>query len=115
MKFLFIILFVVVTILFLKNMNVIESFDGNCIIRKIPRINTNISSYFQRDEEGNVIIDDEGNVVYIETSLIDNNTWDKSIEDNLNVYDDFEDILGNPFDSTYNYYDNENCTLNYLK
>ena len=115
MKFLFIILILVVIIMFLKKSSLIENFDGTCITRKIPRINTNLSNYFQRDDEGNVIINDEGNVEYIDTSLLDNNTWNKSIEDNLKVYDDFEDILGNPFDSNYNYYDNENCTLNYLK
>lgn len=115
MKFLFIILILVVIIMFFKKSSLIENFDNTCITRKIPRINTYMSNYFQKDEQGNVIIDNDGNALYIDSNLIDSNTWNRFIEENLKKYDDFEDILGNPFDSTYNYYNDESCTLSYLK
>lgn len=101
--------------MFLKKSSLIENFDGTCIIRKIPRINTYMSTYFQKDEQGNVIIDNNGDALYIDAKLIDENTWNRFIEENLKKYDDFEDILENPFDPTYNYYNDESCTLSYLK
>lgn len=113
--FLFLVLLVVVFVqLYKYRRNIYESFDGNCIRKLKPSFTFKISDYFERDEDGQLIINNNG-LVDISYGLIDIKTYYNNDMGQATM-DDVSILLSKPFiDKSFDkLYNRQNCKLSYL-
>ena len=90
-----------------------ETFDNNCIVNITPKIHLGISDFFERDENGDIVIDSNGNAVYSDSEMSDDQ-WEKTIETRVqdSIIDDMDALLKNPYDKNYPFYYDSLCTSN---
>ena len=90
-----------------------ETFDNNCITNITPKIHVGISDFFERDENGNIMIDSNGNAIYSDPEM-SADQWNKTIETRVQnaIIDDMDALLKNPYDKNYPFYYDSLCTSN---
>ena len=110
----FILLIVIFVQLYKYRNSIYENFDGNCIRKLKPSFSFKISDHFQKDQNGQLIINDNGlieiNYASIDIDSLYNNDLGQSALNDVNI------LLSKPFiDDSFNIlYNRQNCKLNYL-
>lgn len=113
MEFLLLILIFVVCIKFYELIlgTIYEKFDNNCIANITPRVHVGIPNIFERDENGDIVIDDNGDAQY-NTDIITDSEWKSMVKGRLQdtIVNDMESFLKNPIGEDYAYFDELSCT-----
>jgi hypothetical protein len=112
MEFLLVIIIFVMCVKFYEVImgKINESFDNNCIANITPRVHVGVPNLFEKDKNGNIMIDENGDALY-NTDIISDSEWKSMVKTRLQdtIVNDMESFLKNPMNENYPYFDERSC------
>ena len=114
MSILLIILIIVLFFTIVKFLKPKESFDNNCVYKVKPNFTLKYSDYLKTDENGDVELNEETGFVMFKDGINKINMINEIDHDlKYSLAEDLNEMLQNPFNSSYKLFDKTNCLLNY--